>query len=55
VTAARDAAQRVIADTEILRLPRHAQKQFVALILEPPVPTAELVRVFECHRALISQ
>jgi uncharacterized protein (DUF1778 family) len=52
VAAAQEAAQRAIADIEILRLSRRAQEQFAALILDPPEPTAALVRAFESHRTL---
>ena len=55
VAAAQEAAQRAIADVEILRLSRQAQEQFAALILDPPEPTAALVRAFERHRALIGK
>lgn len=53
VAAAQEAAQRAVADVEILRLSRQAQEQFAALVLDPPEPTAALVRTFERHRKLI--
>lgn len=55
VAAAQEAAQRAIADVEILRLSRQAQEQFAALVLDPPEPTSALVRAFERHRALIGK
>lgn len=55
VAAAQEAAQRAVADIEILRLSRQAQEQFAALVLDPPEPTAALVRAFERHRALIGK
>jgi len=55
VAAAQEAAQRAVADVEILRLSRQAQEQFAALVLDPPEPTAALVRAFERHRALIGK
>jgi uncharacterized protein (DUF1778 family) len=55
VAAAQEAAQRAVADVEILRLSREAQEQFAALVLDPPEPTAALVRAFERHRALIGK
>jgi uncharacterized protein (DUF1778 family) len=55
VAAAQEAAQRAIADVELLRLSRQAQEKFAALILDPPEPTAALVRAFERHRALIGK
>ena len=55
VAAAQEAAQRTIADMEIMRLSRQAQEQFAAVVLDPPEPTAALVRAFERHRALIGK
>jgi uncharacterized protein (DUF1778 family) len=55
VAAAQEAAQRAVADVEILRLSRQAQEQFAALVLDPPEPTAALVRAFERHRELIGK
>ena len=55
VAAAQEAAQRAVADVEILRLSRQAQEQFAALVLDPPEPTAALVRAFEHHRELIGK
>lgn len=55
VAAAQEAAQRAVADVEILRLSRQAQEQFAALVLDPPEPTAALVRAFERHRALLGK
>ena len=55
VAAAQEAAQRAVADIEILRLSRQAQEQFAALVLDPPEPTAALVRAFERHSALIGK
>jgi len=55
VAAAQEAAQRAVAEIEILRLSRQAQEQFAALILDPPEATAALVRAFERHRTLIGR
>jgi uncharacterized protein (DUF1778 family) len=55
VAAAQEAAQRTIADVEILRLSRQAQERFAALLLDPPAPTPTLARAFERHRALIAK
>ena len=55
VAAAQEAAQRAVADVEILRLSREAQEQFAALVLDPPEPAAALVRAFKQHRALITK
>ena len=53
VAAAQEAAQRTVAEVEIIRLSREAQDQFATLLLNPPAPTAALARAFERHRALI--
>jgi len=55
VAAAREAAQKAIAEVELLRLSREAQEQFAALLLNPPAPSAALARAFERHRELISE
>src|SRR5215469_12686962 len=38
VAAAQEAAQKTIAEIEVLRLSRQAQEQFAALLLNPPAP-----------------
>jgi uncharacterized protein (DUF1778 family) len=55
VAAAQEAAQRTIAEVEILRLSRQGQERFAALLGDPPQPTDTLVRAFERHRALIAK
>jgi uncharacterized protein (DUF1778 family) len=55
VAAAQEAAQKAIAEVELLRLSRAAQEQFAALLLNPPAPSAALARAFERHRELISE
>ena len=55
VAAAREAAQRTIADIEVLRLSRQAQEQFATLLLDPPAPSRALARAFERHRKLIKE
>jgi uncharacterized protein (DUF1778 family) len=55
VAAAHEAAQKAIAEVEVLRLSRQAQEQFAALVLKPPAPSAALVRAFKRHRALIQE
>jgi uncharacterized protein (DUF1778 family) len=55
VAAAQEAAQKAIAEVELLRLSREAQEQFAALLLNPPAPSAALARAFERHRELISE
>ena len=55
VAAALEAAQRAIADVEILRLSREAQERFAAVLLNPPAPTDALARAFERHHTLIAK
>jgi uncharacterized protein (DUF1778 family) len=55
VGAAQEAAQRTIADMEIIRLSREAQERFAALLLSPPRPTAALVKALKRHRELIAK
>lgn len=53
VSAAQDAAHKTIAEAELIRLSREAQERFVSLLLNPPPPSAALVRALKRHRALI--
>lgn len=53
VTAAREAAQRAIEETEILRLSLEDQRRIAAAVLDPPEPTLALRRAFEHRRALL--
>lgn len=53
VTAAHDAAQKALAEIEILRLSREAQERFVNLLLTPPKPAPALKKAFKLHRRLI--
>jgi uncharacterized protein (DUF1778 family) len=46
VSAAHDAASRVIAESEIIRLAVEDQRQIVEAILNPPAPTPALKRAF---------
>jgi len=55
VAAALEAAQRAIADVEILRLSREAQERFAAVLLNPPAPTDALARAFERRHTLIEK
>jgi uncharacterized protein (DUF1778 family) len=55
VSAAQEAAQKTIADVEIIRLSREAQERFAALLLSPPPPTAALVKALKRHRKLIAR
>jgi uncharacterized protein (DUF1778 family) len=53
VAAAQDAAQRTVAEVEVIRLSREAQEQFVSMLLNPPPPSDALLRALERHRELI--
>ena len=53
VAAAQEAAQKTVAEVEVIRLSREAQEQFVSLLMTPPAPTDALVRALERRRALI--
>jgi uncharacterized protein (DUF1778 family) len=53
VAAAQDAAQRTVAELEVIRLSREAQEQFVSLLLNPPPPSAALLRALERRRSMI--
>jgi uncharacterized protein (DUF1778 family) len=53
VAAAQEAAQRAIAELEIIRLSREAQEKFADLLLHPPAPSRALKRAFEHHRARV--
>jgi uncharacterized protein (DUF1778 family) len=53
VAAAQEAAQKTVAELEIIRLSREAQEQFVSLLLNPPPPSDALRRALERHRSLI--
>jgi uncharacterized protein (DUF1778 family) len=53
ITAAQEAANKTVAETEVIRLSREAQEQFVSHLLNPPPPTDALMRALERHRLLI--
>jgi uncharacterized protein (DUF1778 family) len=53
VAATQDAAQRTVAEVEVIRLSREAQEQFVSMLLNPPPPSEALLRALERHRELI--
>jgi uncharacterized protein (DUF1778 family) len=53
VAAAQEAAQKTVAEAELIRLSRAAQEQFVSLLLNPPPPADALLRALERHRSLI--
>lgn len=53
VAAAQEAAQKTVAEVEVIRLSRNAQEQFVALLLNPPPPNDVLSRALDRHRTQI--
>jgi uncharacterized protein (DUF1778 family) len=53
VAAAQEAAQKTVAEVEVLRLSRAAQEQFARLLAKPPAPTPALKKAFARHRTLI--
>ena len=53
VAAAQEAAQRTVAEIEVIRLSREGQEKFVDLLLNPPEPTAALKKAFRRHHQLI--
>jgi uncharacterized protein (DUF1778 family) len=55
VSAAQEAAQKTIADVEVIRLSREAQEKFAALLLDPPSPAPALVKALKRHRQLIAK
>lgn len=55
VSAAREAAQRTIADTQIVRLSVEDQKALVESILNPPSPTRALRKAKAAHKRLIAK
>jgi|SRR5438105_14149230 len=52
VAAAREAANRTIEETEIIRLSVEGQRQIAELILNPPEPSPALIRAFRRRRQL---
>jgi len=53
VAAAQEAAQKTVAEVEMLRLSHEAQQHIVSMLLNPPAPTAALERAFARHRARV--
>jgi uncharacterized protein (DUF1778 family) len=50
VVSAQDAARRVIAEHESVRLSREEQSTFVQALLNPPTPNARLKRAAKAYR-----
>ena len=55
VAAAEEAAQKTVAEIEVIRLSRAAQEKFAALLLHPPAPVPALKRAFDRHRKLVAE
>ena len=55
VTSARDAARRVIAEHESIRLSREEQLAFVQALLQPLEPNARLKRAAKTYRRRVDQ
>jgi uncharacterized protein (DUF1778 family) len=55
LSAAQEAAQRTIANLEVIRLSRKAQERLAALLSIPPPPTAALARDLKRHRVPIAK
>lgn len=53
VAAAQDAAHKAVAEAEVIRLSREAQEAFAAMLLDPPLPAASLLRALKRHQRLI--
>lgn len=51
VASAQDAARRLIAEHECIRLSREEQSAFVQALLQPPAPNARLKRAAEAYRS----
>lgn len=54
VAAAQDAAQRTIAETQLVRLSVADQRTFAEAIANPPEPAPALQRAKASHRRLVS-
>jgi len=55
VSAAHDAAQRVIDDETIIRLSTEDQARFAEALLNPPAASQALTRAIHEHAALVEQ
>jgi uncharacterized protein (DUF1778 family) len=53
VAAAQEAAQKTVAEVEVIRLSREAQEKFATLLLHPPAPAPALKKAFGRHRARV--
>ena len=53
VTAAQEAAQKTVAETEVIRLSREAQERFAKLLIKPHAMSPALKKAFAHHRKLV--
>ena len=53
IAAAQEAAQKTVAEAEVIRLSRAAQEQFAKILAKPPKPTAALKKAFARHKTLV--
>ncbi|MEQ1672587.1 MAG: DUF1778 domain-containing protein [Hyphomicrobium sp.] len=53
VTAAQEAARKVIADVEVIQLSRAAQERFADMLLSPPPAAPALRKAFKRRRQLL--
>jgi len=53
VAAAREAAHRAIAETEVIRLSIQGQRELAALLLHPPQPVRALKKAVKRRRELL--
>ena len=55
VAAAQEAAEKTIAEVQIIRLSVDDQRAFAQSIINPPAPTPALRRAKKAHRRLVAQ
>ncbi len=55
IDAAREAAERVVAGHEVIRLSRADQIHFAEALLNPPPVSEALKRAFKAHRELLDR
>jgi uncharacterized protein (DUF1778 family) len=53
VAAAQEAAQKTVAEVEVIRLSRAAQEQFAAAMIKPAAPAQALKKALVRHRTLV--
>ena len=53
VTATAEAAQRIVADVDMIRLSREASEQVAQLLIDPPQPNTALQEAVAARRRLI--